>query len=293
MNSSQTSSSAHSVFGAVLGAIVFTGLALCVRYLLALPPALVWLAVTFGLSGALVGYLGMRHVQGLICASIGMVVCTLVGAIVGDQVGGLIPVNEQGIATEGQLLRIDGPTLDGGSFNVEQWRGKVVLVDFWATWCGPCLAELPNVKRVYNRFHDRGFEIVGVSLDGDRDRLTEFLKQREIPWPQIFFSEPGQQEWNNPLVQRYDITGIPTMYLLDRSGRVAPVEPRGAELAPAVEKLLAGGSAGEPGGDRDVHVGLFRMGLLIGAWIGALAGIWIGDSFERFLRNRRKPAGVV
>jgi thiol-disulfide isomerase/thioredoxin len=273
--------------GAVLGATLFFGLGILVHSLLEHPPALFWQAATFGLAGALVGYLGMRSTFGFIGATIGLAICSLGGAVIGDEVGGYIPVEEPGLAMEGKLLRIDGPTLDGKPFDIAQWRGKVVLVDFWATWCGPCRAELPNVKRVYNRYHQEGFEVIGVSLDNERDQLTEFLKQHEVPWPQIFFDDPSQRGWSSPLVQKYDITGIPSVYLLDRKGQVAPVDATGEFLEPAVQKLLAGEAIGASREERGVHVGLFRMGLLVGACVGGFFGIHAGDFIERRVRARR------
>ena len=76
--------------------------------------------------------------------------------------------------------------LDGKPLSVANYKGKVVLVDFWATWCGPCVAELPNVLQTYEKYHPKGFEIVGISLDSDKARLTSFLAQRKMTWRQYF-----------------------------------------------------------------------------------------------------------
>ena len=75
--------------------------------------------------------------------------------------------------------------VSGRSQSPELYRGKVLLLDFWATWCGPCLEEMPNLRRLYAKHHDQGFAIVGISLDSDREALKQFLQQEGITWPQI------------------------------------------------------------------------------------------------------------
>ncbi|HEY7428116.1 MAG TPA: tetratricopeptide repeat protein, partial [Gemmataceae bacterium] len=118
----------------------------------------------------------------------------------------------------GQEMDLAGPTVQGEKFDLKQLRGKVVLIDFWATWCGPCVAEMPNVKRAYDRYHKDGFEVVGVSLDNSKEKLVEFLKTKEVPWPQLFFAAKGDQGWNNPLARKYGVRAIPSTILVDRAG---------------------------------------------------------------------------
>ena len=143
---------------------------------------------------------------------------------------------EQG--TEYVGLELSGPTVDGKIFDLRQFRGKVVLIDFWATWCGPCVAEMPNVKRVYNRYHQDGFEVMGVSLDNSREALVKYLKTKEISWPQLFFDAKGSQGWNSPLAKKFDVHAIPATILVDRQGKVAAKDVRGEALEPAVARLL-------------------------------------------------------
>jgi thiol-disulfide isomerase/thioredoxin len=132
-------------------------------------------------------------------------------------------------------LELKFTALDGTEVDLAKLRGKVVLIDFWATWCGPCMVELPNVKKVYERLHPLGFEIVGISLDEDRKKLEAALKNKEVKWPQHF----DGKGWEGPLAKRFGITGIPAMWLLDKKGVVKEMNARGEDLGKKIEKLLA------------------------------------------------------
>lgn len=126
--------------------------------------------------------------------------------------------------------------VDGREVDVASMRGKVVLIDFWATWCGPCIAELPNVKKAYAKYHAKGFEIVGISLDQakDKQKLIDFTAKHEMPWPQHF----DGKGWENEISTRYAISAIPAMFLLDKTGVVISTNARGQKLEDELKRLL-------------------------------------------------------
>ncbi len=124
--------------------------------------------------------------------------------------------------------------LDGKPISLQQYRGKVVLLDFWAVWCPPCIVEMPNVKKVYDTYKDQGFDIIGVSLDTDETRLRNYLKTNDIPWRQIF----SGQRWNSPLARQYHISAIPAPWLIARDGTLISRKARGAKLERLVVEAL-------------------------------------------------------
>ena len=125
--------------------------------------------------------------------------------------------------------------VDGKPLAIADYKGKVVLVDFWATWCGPCVGELPNVSATYQKHHAQGFEIIGVSLDQDKAALTQFTKQKNMTWQQFF----DGQGWGNKLAVKYGIESIPATFLLDGDGNIIGEDLRGEELEAAVAKAVA------------------------------------------------------
>jgi peroxiredoxin len=125
--------------------------------------------------------------------------------------------------------------IDGKPLSVANYKGKVVLIDFWATWCLPCQFELPNILDTYNKYHDRGFEVIGISLDEDRILLEKFLKNRGMTWPEY----NDGKFWDTKLVFKYGISQLPTTFLLDGNGTIIGKDLRGDALEAAVAKILA------------------------------------------------------
>jgi thiol-disulfide isomerase/thioredoxin len=138
----------------------------------------------------------------------------------------------------GKAMEVKGKTHDGKDFDVAQYKGKVVLVDFWATWCGPCMQEMPHVQELYDEYHNKGFEVVGVSLDRDRKDLTQFLEESKVPWIQLFPEGDETPAPNHPLAMMYGVNAIPTAILMDREGLVVSLNARGDELTQQLEKLI-------------------------------------------------------
>ncbi len=124
--------------------------------------------------------------------------------------------------------------IHGKTITLDDYRNKVTLLDFWATWCRPCVAELPAIQAVYDRFHSRGFDVIGISLDENSDAVREFLAENKLPWRQIVNGSEKEQN----IVVKFGVDKIPATFLIDGSGKIQRLDLRGENLERAVESLL-------------------------------------------------------
>jgi len=122
----------------------------------------------------------------------------------------------------------------GNPISLSSLKGKVVLVDFWASWCGPCRAENPNVVAAYKRFSSKGFTVFGVSLDTDKDKWLQAIAKDGLTWPHV----SDLIGWDNAAAKQYGVMSIPASYLLDKEGKIIASNLRGEELVKKLEELL-------------------------------------------------------
>jgi thiol-disulfide isomerase/thioredoxin len=140
-----------------------------------------------------------------------------------------------GLAVGQKFPDFNETDIAGQPLSVAAHRGRVTMIDFWATWCPPCRAEMPNVIATYNQYSAQGFDIIGVSLDGDQNKVVQFTQAQGMAWPQYF----DGQGWDNKLAKKYGIRSIPMDYLLNRHGIIIGKGLRGEELGQAVAKAVA------------------------------------------------------
>jgi thiol-disulfide isomerase/thioredoxin len=137
----------------------------------------------------------------------------------------------------GSKMEFVGYTLDDEAVDIADLEGQVVLVDFWATWCGPCIGEIPNMTKMYEAYHEDGFEIVGVSVDRDLEALASFIEERETPWIILADNQPEKEDYES-IARNYGVTGIPTMILIGKDGKVISTSARGAALEEALAEIF-------------------------------------------------------
>ncbi|WP_299669707.1 TlpA disulfide reductase family protein [uncultured Polaribacter sp.] len=128
-------------------------------------------------------------------------------------------------------------SMDGRKVDLAKMRGKVILIDFWATWCAPCVKEIPHLKKLYNKYHEQGFEIIGITLDekAAEARVQKLIKNKEVPWPQRF---EGKGFNGDAYKQLYGIGSLPTVWLVNKEGIIVDRNARGERLEPLIRKYL-------------------------------------------------------
>ncbi|MCU0713520.1 MAG: TlpA family protein disulfide reductase [Pirellula sp.] len=129
--------------------------------------------------------------------------------------------------------------LDGKPFQFQEYQGKIVILDIWATWCGPCIKELPNIKEVYAKYQSSGVEVIGINIDENPDDLKEFLAKEQLPWKMVVSNDPSKKGFETQLVESLGITGIPFIAVIGRDGKVAALHTRGEALTKKIDELLA------------------------------------------------------
>lgn len=145
----------------------------------------------------------------------------------------VMSIQATGIGQEAPEINLKSP--EGNNIALSSLKGKVVLIDFWASWCGPCRKEMPTVVKVYKRFKDKGFEIYGVSLDREKDRWVEAIQKDGITWPQV----SDLMQWQSEVVKKYNIQSIPYTVLLDREGKIIAKSLRGEQLEKKLEEVFS------------------------------------------------------
>lgn len=151
----------------------------------------------------------------------GMALKAAVDALANASVGGMAPD-----------IELDTP--EGKPLRLSSLRGHVVLLDFWASWCGPCLKEMPNVKAIYAKYHAKGLEIYGVSLDEKADAWRNAIAKHGLEWNHV----SSLKGWKCPAAKAYNVTGIPRMYIIDESGKIIAQDLRGEALAAKMDELF-------------------------------------------------------
>jgi peroxiredoxin len=126
------------------------------------------------------------------------------------------------------------PDVNGNTISLSSLKGKVVLVDFWASWCGPCRHANPSVVRLYKKYKDQGFEVFGVSIDSKKAAWIKAIKQDKIKYTQV--NDNGG--WNSSVAATYGVDQIPTSFLLDKNGNVFAIDAEGKELDKLVKQLV-------------------------------------------------------
>lgn len=156
--------------------------------------------------------------------------------VAGQSFGADAPTSQP--AEVGKPVKIVGTTVDGKAFSSDQWKGRVILVDLWATWCADCIAEMPHVRELYDQNHAKGLEVIAVSSDSKLAPVKKFLAAHpEYPWPQLF-DPTVKDDGLHPIAVQFGIEGLPAMILIDKQGVCRSVTA-GDDMDKLIPQLLA------------------------------------------------------
>lgn len=134
-----------------------------------------------------------------------------------------------------KVSNFSGPTPDGSKLSLEDSLGKITIIDFWASWCKPCRMENPNVVKVYNKYHDQGLEIIGVSLDKSADKWKKAIESDGLNWKHV----SNLKFWQEPIARNFGVRSIPATFILDENGVIIAKDLRGQALEDKIKELLA------------------------------------------------------
>lgn len=169
---------------------------------------------------------------------LGGVALTLVVCLAGcTPSGDSVPLVE-GIRVGERAPEIVGTTLDGKTFRLSDHKGKIVVLDFWATWCGPCVRAMPAMKKLHEKYKDQPFVLVGISQDGDRDKVVNFVDSNQINWLQIH-DRALTNGSIGPIGAKWEVSSIPRVVVIDHRGVVRYVPNSESQIERAVKNLLS------------------------------------------------------
>lgn len=162
------------------------------------------------------------------------------------QVKEMVAAGEKRMDLLGKPFAVEGVNLDGTPFDWSKYKGKVVLLDFWASWCQPCIAELPNIVDNYEQYHAAGFEVVGINLDDEKQAVDEFLVDHKLPWATVLSSNPEQIGMKSPLATKAGVVAIPFILLIGPEGNVIDMHVRGERLGTKLAELFPAAAPVKP-----------------------------------------------
>ncbi len=144
-------------------------------------------------------------------------------------------------------IGMKAPDFNGTDFNgnpvyLSKYKGNIIVIDFWATWCDPCIQEFPEVKKMYRTFKNRGVQFIGVSLDDEIEDLKGFVGNMKVEWPQVFEG----MRWKGRISKLYNVEKIPIMFVLDQEGRIQYIGNDKKKITQVISKLLSRSKQGKP-----------------------------------------------